>query len=168
MESPDNFQPNSKTVWLPGRKLGLRLGGSDFQQLLEAAELDGLHVQLGQSLLHEAVVLDLRLEPDKLQRRLGHLEDRKVEGLGHLFDALHHLPVGDLGAGLLELWQLDGDVEPGDRLEVEALGSKEVQGIVGVVTALNDAHLGLSGTCKRCSPNPGPVLGRKVKRKRFP
>ena len=29
-----------------------------------------------------------------------------------------HLPVGDLGSGLLELGQLDGDIDPGDFLLV--------------------------------------------------
>jgi len=70
---------------------------------LKAAQLDGLHVQLSKGLFHEPVVFDLGLEPDKLEGRLGHLENGKVERLGHFLDPLHYFPVRNFGPGLLEL-----------------------------------------------------------------
>ena len=68
------------------------------EKLGEPRELDGLHVELGEDGVHGAVVVDLGLEADELERRLGHLEDRKGVRLGHLLHLLHDLPVGDLGA----------------------------------------------------------------------
>lgn len=60
--------------YLSGWKGRLGLGGPDFEELVKAAQLDGLHVQLGEDLLHRAVVLDLGLEADELQRGLGDLK----------------------------------------------------------------------------------------------
>jgi len=91
-------------------------------------------------LLHRPVVLDFGLKPDELQGGLTDLKDWEIEGFGHLLDPFHDLPVGDLGPGFLELRQLDGDIETGNGLEVEALGPEEVKGVIGVVTSLNDTH----------------------------
>ena len=47
---------------------------SYLEKLGEPRELDGLHVELGEDGVHGAVVVDLSLEADELQRRLGNLE----------------------------------------------------------------------------------------------
>lgn len=69
-----------------------------------------------------------------------YLEHGEVEGLAHLLDLLHDLPVGDLGPGLLELGQLDGNVEPGDGLEEQTLGLEEVKSVFDIVASLDYAH----------------------------
>ena len=69
------------------------------------------------------------------------LKNRKVVWPGHFLAPLHHLPVGDLGARLFQLWQLDRDVELGDRFQVKALAPEEVQGVLGVGACLDDTHL---------------------------
>ena len=68
------------------------------------------------------------------------LKNRKVVWPGHFLAPLHHLPVGDLGARLFQLGQLDRDVELGHRFEVEALAPEQVQGVFGVGARLDDAH----------------------------
>ena len=78
--------------------------------------------------------------PDKLQRGFGDFEDREGERPRHLLHLLHHLPVGDLGPGLLEGGQLDRDIDPGDGLEIETLGSEQVHTVLGVPTGLDDGH----------------------------
>ena len=64
---------------------------SYLEKLGEPRELDGLHVELREDGVHGAVVVDLGLEADELERRLGHLEDGEGVRLGHLL----HLKPGE-------------------------------------------------------------------------
>ena len=70
----------------------------------------------------------------------AYLEYWEIEGLAHLLDLFHDLPVGDLGPGLLELGQLDRDVEPRDGFEEQSLGLEKVKSVFDIVASLDHAH----------------------------
>ena len=58
---------------LSGRELSLGLGRPDLEQLLKSGQFDRLHVQLGQNLIHGAVIFDLGLKTNEFQGRFGDL-----------------------------------------------------------------------------------------------
>ena len=68
----------------------------------------------------------------RLKQSKTHLDGEEGLWADHLFDLLHHLPVGDGFAWCLQLRKLGTDVDLGHRLEEQALRFIQLYGLCGV------------------------------------